>query len=372
MPDKMYRICSQTIMDTTADPDITFDSDGRSIYVKQYHDFVDARIPEKSTKSTSLNNLIIKIKKENKSKPYDCIIGISGGVDSTYTAWYAKKILGLRPLAVHMDNGWNSELAVSNIEKTLQLLDIELYTEVLDWNEFREIQKAYLFASTPDGEIPSDHAIWGTLYRVANKYNIKYIISGTNARTEGILPPSWAQGHIDTTYLNSVVKKFSRVKIKTFPLLSPLHLFYYIAIRQIKKVNLLDLIDYNKQEAMHILQSELGWKYYGGKHYESVYTRFYQGYILPLKFNIDKRRAHLSSLICSGEITREEALEEIKKPAYPSEELLRQDIQFVKNKLGLTDQVYDDILALPVKRYEDYPNHKWLVNSMLSIYKKIF
>jgi N-acetyl sugar amidotransferase len=337
MEKENYRICSKTIMDTTADPDIVFDEDGVSNYVKKYTDFVQTRIPSDADAPVLLEKIVAQIKQAGKNNEYDCIIGVSGGVDSTYTAYYAKKILGLKPLAVHMDNGWNSELAVSNIEKILKKLDIELHTEVLDWEEFKDIQLSFLKASTPDGEVPTDHAIWGILYRVAVKYNIKYIISGTNARTEGILPRSWAQGHIDTAYLKDIQKQFGSKQIKSFPLLSPFHLFYYIALKRVKKVNLLDYIPYSKKEAMRVLIDELGWVYYGGKHYESVYTRFFQGFILPKKFKIDKRRAHLSTLVCAGEISREEAVVEISKPEYPSEDMLKQDMIFVKKKFGLSD-----------------------------------
>lgn len=367
-----YQICSTTIMDTTADPDIRFDEHGECNYVKKYNDFVASRIPDQGAAAKILAQTVERIKADGKGKEYDCVIGVSGGVDSTYTAYYAKKILGLRPLAVHMDNGWNSELAVSNIEKTLKKLDIGLHTEVLDWNEFKDLQLSYLKASTPDGEVPTDHAIWGVLYRVAAQYKIGYIISGTNARTEGILPRSWAQGHIDTMYLNDVQSKFGHEKLSAFPKLSPLHLFYFIMLRRIKKVNLLDYIGYSKKEAMKVLQEELDWVYYGGKHYESVYTRFYQGYVLPLKFSIDKRRAHLSALICAGEITRDEALSEIAKSPYPSEDMLKQDLLFVKKKLGLTDETFEAIMKLPVKKYTDYKNNKSRIEWMLRLYKKLF
>ncbi len=372
MEKENYRICTKTIMDTTADPDIVFDEDGVSNYVKKYTDFVQTRIPSDKDAPILLEKIIAQIKHAGKNNEYDCIIGVSGGVDSTYTAYYAKKILGLRPLAVHMDNGWNSELAVSNIEKILKKLDIELHTEVLDWEEFKDIQLSFLKASTPDGEVPTDHAIWGILYRVSVKYNIKYIISGTNARTEGILPRSWAQGHIDTAYLKDVQKQFGSKRIKSFPMLSPLHLFYYIALKRVKKVNLLDYIPYSKKEAMRILIDELGWVYYGGKHYESVYTRFFQGFILPKKFKIDKRRAHLSTLVCAGEISREEAIVEISKPEYPSEDMLKQDMIFVKKKLGLSDAEFEHIIQLPPKKYTDYKNYQKIIKQLLTIYKKIF
>jgi len=367
-----YRICTKTIMDTTADPNISFDENGVSNYVDYYENFVKQRIPPDDKAPGLLKEKVAEIKKDGANKEYDCILGVSGGVDSTYTAYYAKKILGLRPLAVHMDNGWNSELAVSNIEKILKKMDIDLHTEVLNWEEFKDIQFSFLKASTPDGEVPTDHAIWGVLYRIANKYGIKHIISGTNARTEGILPRSWAQGHVDVSYLKDVQRKFGNKPIRSFPLLTLSNLFYYIFIKRIKKTNILDYIHYSKTEAMRVLIEELGWVYYGGKHYESVYTRFFQGYILPVKFHIDKRRAHLSTLICAGEISRETALEEISKPPYPSEEMLKQDLAFVKKKLDLSDETFESIMNLPVRKYTDYKNSMSLINFALRIYKKIF
>jgi N-acetyl sugar amidotransferase len=372
--EREYRICTKTIMDTIADPDIVFDEEGECNYVKQYNKFLNSRVPDSKKVSKILDSIVMKIKKSGLKSDYDCIIGMSGGVDSTYTAYYAKKILGLRPLVVHMDNGWNSEVAVSNIEKTLNALEIELCTEVLDWNEFKELQYAFLKASTPDGEIPTDHAIWAVLYKIAVKYNIKYIISGTNARTEGILPRTWAQGHLDSRYIKSVYKKFNRSNqsLKTFPILTPYKIFYYIFIRRIMKLNLLDYIQYSKAEALKILESDLNWVYYGGKHYESVYTRFYQGYWLPKKFRIDKRKAHLSTLICSGEISKGNALFEISKDPYPSKEMEKQDIDFIKKKLNISDEEFTNLLKSPIKSYNDYPNFKSIMDFSFKLYNKLF
>jgi N-acetyl sugar amidotransferase len=367
-----YRICSTTIMDTIADLDITFDENGQSNYISRYFELIKTRVPEKQEAKTILDAMVARMKKDGEGKEYDCIIGVSGGVDSTYTAYYAKKILGLRPLAMHMDNGWNSELAVSNIEKVLKKLDIDLYTHVLDWNEFKDLQKSFLYASTPDGEVPSDHAIWGALYRAADKHGIKWMISGTNIKTEGILPRSWAQGHLDWVFMKDVQHRFGSKKLKTFPKLTYLNLFYFLALKRIKKFNLLDYIDYSKKDAMKVLTEQLGWVYYGGKHYESVYTRFFQGYILPLKFGIDKRKAHLSTLICSGEITRDQALDEIKKPPYPDEIMLKKDIEFVKKKLNLSDEEFTGIMQAPVKSYNDYSNQKAFMSFLMKIYSFVF
>ena len=362
-----YKICSYTIMDTTADPDITFDELGVSNYVQYYKNLISQRVPPANIADTKLKEFVAQMKADGSGKDYDCIIGVSGGVDSTYVAYLVKE-LGLRPLAVHFDNGWNSELAVSNIEKVLNLLNIDLYTYVVDWEEYRDLQLSFLKASTPDGEIPTDHAIYALLYKMASKYNLKYIIKGQNIKTEGILAPTWAQGHLDWKYIKSVQKQFGNKKLKSFPHLSLFDIFYFLRIKSIKAIAILDYIDYNKKTAMDVLQNKLGWVYYGGKHYESVYTRFYQGYLLPTKFHIDKRRGHISTLICSGEISRDEALEEIKKDPYPDEQLKAQDIEFAMKKLGISESEFKTILSSPVRSINDYPNNTKIIRLLRSIY----
>jgi N-acetyl sugar amidotransferase len=357
-------------MDTTADPDIIFDENGASNYVSYYQNLLSQRVPVPEIANQKLEKIIKEIKLAGAGKEYDCIIGVSGGVDSTYVAYLVKE-MGLKPLAVHFDNGWNSELAVSNIEKVLKLLDIDLYTYVVDWEEYKDLQLSFLKASTPDGEIPTDHAIYALLYQMANKYGIKYIIKGQNIKTEGILAPSWAKGHLDWKYIKSVQKKFGTKKLKTFPHLSIFKLFYFLWVKQIKSVAILDYANYSKQTAMDVLEKKLGWIYYGGKHYESVYTRFFQGYILPKKFHIDKRRGHLSTLICSGEITREEAIEEIKKDPYPSEELKNQDIEFAAKKLGINKHEFEAIMNSPIRSIDDFSNNTKIIRFLRSIYDSI-
>lgn len=354
--DRPYQICKTTIMDTTVDPDITFNEKGESNYVHEYKKLLELRVPDAKTAKKQLDKIVEKIKTAGKGKDYDCLVGVSGGVDSTYVAYLVKK-LGLRPLAVHMDNGWNSELAVSNIEKILKKLHIDLHTEVLNWEEFRDIQLSFLKASTPDGEIPTDHAIYAVTMNVAAKYGIKYIITGSNIKTEGILPRSWARGHLDWKYIKSVAKMFGSTKPETFPHITMTRVAYYLYIKRIQSIPILNYIEYNKTKALEILQTELGWQYYGGKHYESVYTRFFQGYILPKKFNIDKRRGHLSTLICSGEISREEALIAIAKPPYLDADLEKQDLEFVIKKFDLTKDEFERIMQLPIKTIHDYPNN---------------
>lgn len=356
---KDYRICTVTIMDNVSDPDITFDEAGICNYYYEYKNKAKQRLFNSEEDSGKFDDLINKIKRAGEGKDYDCLIGISGGVDSTYVA-YKTKELGLRPLAIHFDNGWNSELAVKNIENTLKKLNIDLYTYVIDWEEFKSLQKAFLKASTPDGEIPSDHAIFSLLFKIANEYNIKYILNGNNFSTEFVLPRTWAYGHIDWKYIKNINRKFGTHKLKNYPHLTIWKYFYYAVIKRIKIISVLNYMDYDKSKAMQLLKEKLEWKYYGGKHYESVYTRFYQGYILPKKFEIDKRKAHLSSLILSGQMTREKALEELNQPIYP-DGLLQEDLDFVLKKFDFSKEELNEIIAFPNKTYQDYPNQSALL-----------
>jgi N-acetyl sugar amidotransferase len=347
-----YRICTRCVMDTT-DPDITFDENGVCNHCHTYDRMVREYVHEGEAGKRKLEQVVAEIRRAGKGKQYDCVIGVSGGVDSTYVAYLVKK-LGLRPLAIHLDNGWDSELAVKNIEETLKRLGIDLYTEVLDWEEFKDLQVAFLKASTPDSEIPSDHAIFATLSNMAAKLGIKYVIVGNNVRTETHLPRAWSQGHFDWKYIREVHKRFGTRPLKTFPHYG--FFTFYLRMLTQKQIPILDYVDFTKKEALRVLQEELGWRYYGGKHYESIYTRFYQGYILPEKFGYDKRRCHVSSLICSGEMTREQALEEIKSPTYASA-MQEEDREYVVKKLGLTDDEFIAIMSAPKKSYWDYPSY---------------
>ncbi len=337
----------------TSDPEITFGEDGVCSHCRLYDETAAKEIHAGTEGKRRLQRIAGEIMEEGKGKEYDCIIGVSGGVDSTYVA-YVVKGLGLRPLAVHLDNGWDSELAVKNIENALKILGIDLYTHVIDWDEFKDLQLAFLRASTPDSEIPSDHAILALMHRTAARYGTRYVLPGFNTRTESHLPKEWSQGHTDWRYIKSVHKRFGRRKLKTFPHMNFFRYCRYLTTQRWIKV--LNYVDYVKKDAVKVLESELGWKYYGWKHYESIYTRFYQGYILPKKFGYDKRRMHLSSLICSGEITREEALAELENDPYPVD-LQEEDKAYIIKKFGLTEKEFADIMALPPKRYGDYPTN---------------
>ena len=357
--------CQRCIMSTSADPLIEFDSAGVCNHCLRYDSLLSSRVAGGEGGEAALARLTEKIKRSGVGHEYDCIIGVSGGVDSTYVAYLVKK-MGFRPLAVHLDNGWNSELAVKNIEKVLGKLGIDLNTYVIDWSEFKDLQLAFLAASTPDGEIPTDHAIGALLWREAARHGIRYVISGMNFSTESISVADWAYGHSDWRYIKDVHRKFGKVKLRTYPHFSLATLLYIIIVRRIRIVSILNYIRYDKAEAMAILERELGWKYYGGKHHESVYTRFFQGYVLPKKFGIDKRIGHLSDLINAGQITRHDALEEIKAPPYPIQHQL-QDVEYVCKKFGLTRAMFDDLMNLPRKSFRNYRNSFSIISFMKSI-----
>ncbi len=353
-----YQICNICIMDTS-DPEIAFDQQGVCNHCHNYIERVQQEVYSGQDGLSKLDEVISAIKREGRGKPYDCILGLSGGVDSTYVAYLCKKKYGLRPLAVHLDNGWNSEVATRNIEHIVNILGLDLYTEVLNWDEFRKLQVSFLKASTPDSEIPTDHAIVSTLYNLAKKNGIRWIMDGSNVVTEIMVPATWSHGHSDWKYIKTLNKLFGKGnKLKTYPHYSYFQfLIEYPRIRKIKRFPILNYIDFNKMEAMELMKRELNWEPYGGKHYESIYTRFYQGYILPTKFGFDKRRSHLSCLIKNGRITRDDALREMQNPAL-SDEMLMEDRAFTIKKLGLTEDEFKEIMSAQRKTFWDYPSYE--------------
>lgn len=338
----------------TSDPDIVFDKAGVCNHCRRYDEQLRRRVAPINERAGRLKTLVDTIKACGRGRDYDCVIGVSGGVDSTYVAYLTKQ-LGLRPLAVHFDNGWNSEIAVANIEKTLERLGIDLSTFVVDWEEFKDLQLSFLKASTPDGEVPTDHAIVALLYQTAARYGLKHILLGTNVASEAIMPIKWGYGYSDYRYIKSVQKQFGSKKLRTYPHYSLPKLFEYMVLRKIQIVPILDFVDYQKVEAMKQIESDLGWTYYGGKHYESIYTRFYQGYILPTKFGIDKRRAHNANLVLSGQISREDALQGLLAPPIPKE-VMNEDLEYVCKKFGLNREEFNAIISLPPRTFSDYRN----------------
>jgi len=366
-----YQQCARCIMDTS-EPDIQFDENGECNHCKRYDERARHELFYNESGRRYLENLADGIKEKQKHKEYDCLIGLSGGVDSTMVAYLVKQ-LGLRPLAVHLDNGWDSELAVQNIERILKTLDIDLHTHVVDWEVFKDLHRSFLKASIANSEIPTDHAILAVLYRVAVQHGIRYIISGGNLVTEAIMPSSWMYDANDYRFIKSVHKKYGQIKLETFPYFTLPHFIYWTFIKGIRFFPILNYVPFNKKEAIGLLERELGWRSYGGKHYESIYTRFFQGYILPHKFNIDKRLAHFSTLICSGQMTREEAMAEMEHDPY-SPGRMEEDKQYVIKKLDLTPEDFATIMAEPVKTHLDYASNNLVFHKMpnqLSFIKKI-
>jgi len=359
-------------MDNIADPDIRFDEKGICNYYYEYKEAERKLVFSGEERTRKFNEIISRIKKDGKGKSYDCILGVSGGVDSTYLALLAKEA-GLRVLCVHFDNGWNSELAVKNIENIVSKCGFDLYTYVIDWNEFKDVQLSYFKANVIDIEAVTDIAIFSALDMICKEKNIKHIIDGRNVVTEITLPKSWiCKSHPN---LRDIHEKFGKLKLKSYPLIRPIRRRIIARTKPFVSWPLLNYVEYIKSKAKIRIIQELEWRDYGGKHYESVFTRFYQGYILPQKFKVDKRKAHLSNLIFSGQISKEEALEELKQPIYP-EDLFRVDYEFVLKKLGFTNEEFQAYIKAPQVPHNHYDlslsifdEVKWL-KKLKNIFKK--
>lgn len=362
-----YQICTRCVMDTT-DPDITFDEHGVCSHCLRYDRMVRDIVAraDRGEREGELAEIVARIKDEGRKGEYDCIMGLSGGVDSSYVAYQAKR-LGLRPLAVHFDSGWNSELAVNNIENIVKKLGIDLHTHVVDWEEMRDLQLAFFKASVANCDIPTDHAFPAILYREAARHGIKTILSGSNYATEFILPSVWGYQSGDLRHLKDIHRQFGKSPLKAYPTIGFFSQYlWYPYVRGIGTVKPLNYLPYNKFQAKRTIMRELDWRDYGGKHYESVFTRFFQGYYLPVKFGYDKRRAHLSSIINSGQLTREEAMEELGRPTYDPE-LQKQDKAFVAKKLGVSEAELDEIFQRPNKDYTDYASYAQLFDVGLKV-----
>lgn len=365
-----YQMCNRCVMDTT-DPDIVFDENGFCNHCNDYFEKEKKFVFTSEEGKKKLEEIINKIKEDGKHKIYDCILGVSGGTDSSYVAYLAKEF-GLRVLLYSLNNGYNAEIADKNVDNIVEKTNFDMYTYKVDFEEFKDLHIAYLKASVVDIEVVTDHAIAAAIYGIANKKRIKYILSGTNIVTEGILPKSWSYNKNDLLNLKAIHKRYGEGKLKTYPTLGLYKKLYYEFFKGIKFISLLDYVNYNKKEAKKVLQSEFGWEDYGGKHYESIFTKFYQAYILPMKFNIDKRKAHLSTLICSGQITREEALKELEKTLYEKDEFER-DKKYVLKKLGLSEKEFEDLMKLPIKKHQEYGTQEdeWIYR-LLRRLKKLY
>lgn len=350
MPPEVIQ-CSRCIFTTDDDPDLKFDEAGVCYYCRLYDSDKRRLIKTGNEAAAVLNETIQKIKQYSQNRKYDCLVGLSGGIDSSYVAYIAKQF-GLRALCVHFDNGWNSELAVMNIQNIVSKLHFDLETYVIDWEEFKDLQLAYLKASVIDIEAITDHAIYGTMFTIAKKHDIKYVLGGHNLATENEMPYHWSYNKKDYINIKAIHKQYGQKPLKTFPFLDR-KMKRFIATSGVEFVNYLNWLPYIKDEAKKLLQHELDWKDYGGKHYESIWTRFYQGYILPVKFGVDKRKAHLSTLICSGQMTKTQAIEEMKTPPYDPA-LLKIDKEFILKKLRLSEDEFDAMMKQPIRNHREF------------------
>lgn len=366
-------------MDTT-DPRISFDINGVCDYCNNFENMIKPSWDTGEKGAAECRELATKIKNEGKGKEFDCIIGLSGGLDSSYAAYIAVKKMGLKPLLFHVDAGWNTDQAVGNIEKLVDGLNIDLYTEVINWQEMKDLQLAFFKSQIADQDFPQDTAFFSSLYKFAYKHKIKYVITGANYSTECCREPEeWgAYPGIDKKLLKDIYKKFGNNKLKTFPIID---IFMYKIIYQrilgMKIIKPLNLVPYVKKDAEIELEQLFGWKPFKHKHHESRFTRFYEDYWMPRKFGYHKRRAHFSSLIITGQMTREEALERISRPEM-DEHFLKQEFEYIANKLDLTVQELQDIFDSPNKTFSDYKNKRWLIGlganvmRLLGLEKRLF
>lgn len=351
------RTCVYCVMDSSY-PKIEFDERGqcnccRDAQQRMAHEWWPG--PEGQRR---MRALVERLKSEGRGKPYDVMLGLSGGIDSAFLAHVMVREHGLRALAVHVDGGWNSEPAVRNIESLVRALDLDLHTYVVEWREMRDLQVSFLKASVLNQDIPQDHAFFSTLYRTAQRFGIRHFVSGVNFATESIVPPAWGHPSMDGKHLRAIHARFGTEDLKTFPVMGFVEYIWLTRVRKLlERHRPLDFIDYNKDAAQQILRREYGWRDYGGKHSESRFTKFYQDIYLPRRYGFDKRRLHLSSLIVSGQISRADALRELSTPAI-SPEQARRDLRFVAKKLSLTDTELEALVALPPIDHRAYPNQQ--------------
>tara|TARA_B100001250_G_scaffold389612_1_gene388880 strand:- start:2320 stop:3459 length:1140 start_codon:yes stop_codon:yes gene_type:complete len=340
------KVCNRCVLDTTV-PDLVFDKNRECNYCK-IHDALEEQYPLGSYGRRILLDEIRIVKEKGKSKKYDCVVGISGGTDSTFVLYLAKVIFGLRPLAVHFDNGWNSEVAVRNVKNATDKLDVDLYTLVADWEQFKDLQRSFFAASVSDVDISTDYVIYSTLLSVASKFNIPSILEGHSFRAEGTVPIGWT--YMDGTYVNDVQDKYGTMKIDSFPIMTIFQLLYYLIWRRIKYVRPLEYLNFNKEKAKKLLIKELDWEYSGGHHHESTFTHFFQSYYLPNKFNIDKRKIELSANIRSGYLEREKALKELQEDYPYNQELVNYSIK----KLDFSEEDFKNIMTSPNKKFTEF------------------
>ncbi|MDB4132542.1 N-acetyl sugar amidotransferase [Amylibacter sp.] len=352
-------VCSRCVMDQT-DSKISFDTNGICDHCRTFDkDIAPYWLP--SDDGAGFSHIVKKIKKAGEGKEFDCIIGMSGGVDSSYLTYLAKEVLGLRPLVFHVDAGWNSEEAISNIENIIEKLELDLYTEVISWKEMRDLQLAFLKSGVPHIDAPQDHAFFATMYKFAAKYKIKHILTGGNYSTECVRnPKEWMYYQSDDRQLRDIHNKFGEIPLKSFPVTNVIwHKFYLPYFKGIRVYRPLDYMTYNKEKATQLLVKNFNFKRYEQKHFESRFTKFYESYWLAKRFGFDTRKVQFSSLILTGQMKRDEALKNLALPAYNIDKI-SQDIKFVANKLEITVDELQSYLDSPNKTFKDYKNREFI------------
>ena len=354
MIEHSYQVCTRCVMDTT-DLEIVFDDQGVCNHCHKFDNETSKRWFPNEDGKRLLGEIFSHIKAERKNYEYDCVLGLSGGLDSSYLALIMKEY-DMRPLVVHVDAGWNSELAVYNIEKVVKYCSYDLHTHVMNWLEVRDLQLAYLKAGVANQDVVQDHAFFASLYHFAVGNKINYVISGGNIATESIFPQSWHHAAMDSINLRAIHKKFGKLSLKEYKTISFLQYYlYYPFIKKMKAVRPLNYLPYTKEAALAELQEKVGYKPYGRKHGESRFTKFFQNHYLPAKFNMDKRKPHYSSMIMSGLMTREQALGELAKPLYDDRELC-EDKHYLAKKLGITVEQLDKYVSSLGHDYSEYSN----------------
>lgn len=368
MKDREYQVCKNCVMDTT-DSLIQFDERGFCDHCNNYYSNILPNWHPDDIGAKELERIVSKIKKDGKGRKYDCIIGLSGGVDSSYVAYLAKEKLGLNPLIFSVDTGWNSELANRNITRIVEGLNLDMHLEVVDWEEMKDLQLAYFKSQVPYQDTPQDHVIFAALYNYAAKNGFKYVITGANYSTECVREPNeWVHVN-DLRQIKDIHKKFGKLPLKSLPLCGMFrYRLYYRYLKGMKIVQPLNLIPYHKEDIIKELQDKFGWQEYKNKHFESIFTRFYEGYWLPKKFGFDKRRAHFSSLILTGQLKREEALEILKQPPYPVDQAM-EDMEFIAGRLGLSKDEFIELMNQENKTYKDYKSDITLIKAAINFAK---
>ncbi len=364
------RVCNRCVMDTS-DSKIIFDKEGNCDHCNVFFNNIQPKWKSNIANSNNILKLIEKIKKSQKNADFDCIVGMSGGIDSSYLLHLISEY-GLRPLVFHVDGGWNSQEAVNNIEKLVDRLDLDLYTEVIDWSEMRDLQLAFFKSSVPHIDTPQDHAFFATMYKFAELHNVKYILTGANYSTECIRNPiEWMYYQSDSIQLKNIHQKFGKISLKKFPTTSIFrHKIWLPYFRGIKVVCPLNYVNYNKEDAINLLIKKYGWQPYPQKHFESRFTRFYEGFWLPKKFGFDTRKVQFSSLILTGQMTRKDAVEKLKIPAL-DEVTIKREFDFIADKLQISINELQNYLDLPNKSYKDYKSQEFFYNTGAFVLKTL-